>query len=92
MSTCWMLNMLEVTHYQELAMNSLIEEARKEYLLLGIESFVRVFAMTKPKTWVDHIAYPYQDRPIVVTIICADGTLQLKVSYNNKIYERTISL
>jgi hypothetical protein len=92
MSTCWMLNMLEVHHYQELAMNALIEEARKEHLLSGIESFVRVFAMSKPKAWADRITYPYQDKPIMLTVIRAESTLQLDVSYNSKIYRRTISV
>lgn len=89
-STAWHLKMLTIAQYQEYSVQLLLQKAQAEYLLSGIERYVKLLLTQKSSVWSGTIAYPIPGQVLQVNICRTDERCSFQVTYQGMTYERLL--
>lgn len=90
-STAWMLRMFDHQHYHCLTAQALVTQTKQEYLIAGIEAYVRAYY--KMHGFVPPIlTYPLSGEEIVLTLESTKDSISLALLVGKKSYRRELPI
>ncbi len=90
-STTWMLRVLDHHQYHILTTRSLVAHAKQEYLLKGIEAYVKAYYIhygSVPR----HLSYPLKNESLALSLIEEGEAISVTVQLGTRLHTREISV
>ncbi len=82
--------MLDHHHYHSLTAQALVTQTKQEYLLEGIEAYVKAYYVWH-RSVPSKLSYPLNNEEVVLTLVDNDKVISITFHLGSKLYRREVS-